>query len=167
MNSEALPRFVADTMLGRLVRWLRILGCDVLYGPNFSGKGLLRAARDERRIVLTRDKRLVRGHDLPPLLLVEDDGFRAQVRQVVSAFGLEGRTRLFSRCAECNGEIEDVGSHAAAGAVPEFVLATQPIFHRCRRCGHLYWRATHVERVRRELAAMGLEGAAQTCGGPP
>jgi uncharacterized protein with PIN domain len=156
MNSDTLPRFVADTMLGRLVRWLRILGCDVLYGPNFSGKGLLRAARDERRIVLTRDKRLARSFDLPPLLLVEDDRFREQVRQVVTAFGLEGRARLFSRCASCNAEIEDVGPEAAAAVVPEFVLATQPGFRRCTGCGHLYWQATHVERVRRELAGMGI-----------
>lgn len=156
MSPEPLPRFVADTMLGRLARWLRILGCDVLYGPNFSGKGLLRAARDERRIVLTRDKRLARRLDLPPLLLVEDDRFREQVRQVASAFALPGRARPFSRCAQCNGEIEAADRNAAAGVVPEFVLTTQPSFRRCGRCGHLYWQATHVERVRRELDAMGI-----------
>jgi hypothetical protein len=58
MTSSTHPRFVADKTLGRLARWLRILGCDVLYGSNFSGNGLLAAARQESRVVLTRDRRL-------------------------------------------------------------------------------------------------------------
>ena len=143
-------------MLGRLARWLRIIGCDVLYGTNYSGKGLLSAARTEDRVVLTRDRRLARGHDLPPLLFVESDHVREQLRQVVDAFGLSPSAALFRRCAECNGEIEEIARDEVAGQVPPFVFDTQPVFRRCRRCRHLYWDATHVARVRRELEGMGL-----------
>jgi len=144
-------RFVADKMLGRLTRWLRILGCDVRYGSNFSGEGMLAAARGERRVVLTRDRRLVRRPQMPTFLLIEDDGFRDQLRQVVSAFGIDPRAELFRRCVECNTELDEVGPKQAAGRVPDFVLATQRRYRRCPRCRHLYWEATHVARVQREL----------------
>ena len=145
-------------MLGRLARWLRILGCDVLYGTNYSGKGLLAAARADDRVMLTRDRRLLRGGNLPRHLFVESDHVREQLRQVVDAFAVSPTERLFRRCAQCNGELEVVGRDAAAGQVPPFVLETQPDFRRCVRCRHLYWYATHVDRVRRELDRMGLGG---------
>lgn len=151
MSSNPQARFVADKMLGRLARWLRILGCDVRSGANFSGEGLLAAARDEQRIVLTRDRRLVRGPQMPPFLLIEDDGFRNQLRQVVSAFAIDPRATLFRRCVECNAELDEVEPTEAAGKVPDFVLATQRRFRRCPHCRHLYWEATHVARVQREL----------------
>lgn len=150
------PRFVADKMLGRLTRWLRILGCDVLYGPNFSGRGLLEAARRDRRVALTRDKRLVRDPEMPPHLLIEADGFRDQLRQVVSAFAIDPTAHLFERCVECNSALDEVEPQAAEGKVPDFVYASQKSYRRCPRCRHLYWQATHVSRVRSELAAMEL-----------
>jgi len=143
-------------MLGRLARWLRIIGCDVLYGTNYSGRGLLAAARAEGRVVLTRDRRIVRRHDVPAHLFVDSDHVREQLRQVVDAFGLSPATSLFQRCVECNGELEGVARDEVAGKVPPFVLDTQQDFRRCRRCRHLYWDATHVARVRRELEGMGL-----------
>lgn len=152
----AEPRFVADKMLGRLARWLRILGCDALYGSNFSGRGLLEVARRERRIVLTRDRRLVRDRQMPPYLLVESDHFREQLRQVVTAFAIDPTARLFRRCVECNAELDEVDRTEAAGRVPEFVYQTQSRFRRCGRCGHLYWDATHVARVLGELRSIGL-----------
>ena len=143
-------------MLGRLARWLRILGCDVLYGTNYSGRGLLAAARAEGRVVLTRDRHLLRKHDVPEHLFIDSDHVREQLRQVVSGYAIDPVGALFRRCAECNGEIEIVARDAAEGKVPAFVFETQQEFHRCRGCGHLYWHATHVERVRRELEGMGL-----------
>jgi uncharacterized protein len=156
VNSKMLPRFVADKTLGRLARWLRILGCDVLYGANFSGVGLLAAARREGRTILTRDRRLAKRREAPPLLLIEDDGFRAQLRQVVEAFGIDAAAELFRRCVDCNTELAVVARDEVAGRVPAFVFDTQRSFRRCPRCGHLYWEATHVERVKREITAMGL-----------
>jgi uncharacterized protein len=156
VEDHADPRFVADRMLGRLARWLRLLGYDVLYGSNFSGRGLVEAARREGRVALTRDRRQLRDPDRPPLVFVDDDAVRDQLRQVVRELGLDPWSGLFRRCVECNGEVEDVDREAAAGRVPPFVLATQERFRRCRRCGHLYWHATHVERVHAELRGMGF-----------
>lgn len=156
MEDHVAPRFVADKMLGRLARWLRLVGCDVLYGPNFSGRGLGEAARRDGRIVLTRDRRWLRDPDHPPLVFVEDDRVRDQLRQVATEVGLDPWAGLFRRCVDCNGEVEEVGREAAAGRVPPYVLETQERFRRCRDCGHLYWHATHVGRVHAELRHMGF-----------
>jgi len=150
------PRFVVDKTLGRLARWLRIVGCDVLYGSNFSGRGLLTAARREGRIVLTRNRRLARHEVEPPLLVVSDDRFREQLRQVIAAFGIDPTAALFRRCVDCNAELAEVDREEVKDEVPEFVLATQKQFRRCPRCRHVFWDATHVARIRRELERMGL-----------
>jgi uncharacterized protein len=156
------PRFVADKMLGRLARWLRILGCDVVYGSNFSGKGLLQEARANDRIVLTRDRRVVRDPDVPRHLFIVADGFREQLRQVVEAFSIDPTAGLFRRCVHCNAEVVDVPAETVAAEVPEFVQRTQERFRRCPRCRHVYWQATHVERVRTELRRIGLGAGAVT-----
>ncbi|MGH7805987.1 MAG: Mut7-C RNAse domain-containing protein [Candidatus Binatia bacterium] len=153
---HAAPRFVADKMLGRLARWLRLLGFDVLYGPNFSGRGLFEAARRDGRVVLTRDRRQLRDPERPDLVFVESDLFREQLRQVVEACDLDPFAHLFQRCVECNSDLESVGRDAATGKVPPYVLETQERFLRCRRCRHLYWEATHVTRVHDELRRMGF-----------
>jgi len=154
MSANPSPRFVADKTLGRLARWLRIVGCDVLYGP--SGKGLLQAARRQHRIVLTRDRRLTRMPGMPPFLRVESDRFRDQLRQVIEAFAIDPGEALFRRCIDCNAELVEATREEVAGRVPAFVLATQTRFRRCPRCRHVYWDATHVARVRDELSRMGL-----------
>jgi uncharacterized protein with PIN domain len=159
------PRFVADKTLGRLARWLRLLGCDVVYGSNTSGQGLLAVARDEGRLVLTRERRVLRRPQAPPGLLIESDRFRDQLRQVVAACGIDPEAHLFERCVECNALLEEVSRGEVRGRVPEFVYETQTRFRRCPRCRHVYWQATHVERVRQELARIGLLGAALASAG--
>jgi uncharacterized protein len=152
------PRFVADKMLGRLARWLRILGCDVLYGTNYSGRGLLQEARRGGRVVLTRDRRLVRDPQMPPYLFIEDDRFRDQLRQVIEAFAIDPWARLLTRCVECNVELVDANpAEVDPVEVPVFVYRTQTRYRRCPRCRHLYWEATHVARVRAELKRIGFE----------
>jgi uncharacterized protein with PIN domain len=156
VSRNVSPRFVVDKTLGRLARWLRIVGCDVLYGSNFSGRGLLAAARRDGRIVLTRNRRLARQEVEPPLLVVAADRFREQLRQVIAAFEIDPTAALFRRCVDCNAELAEVDREAVQGEVPEFVLATQKHFRRCPHCRHVFWDATHVARVRSELERMGL-----------
>jgi uncharacterized protein with PIN domain len=93
-------RFAADVMLGRLAKWLRVLGQDVIYGRHLSGAGLIRVARQEKRIILTRDRRLRRQPQQS--LLIESDNFREQLRQVVTAFHLIRDNNLFKRCLLCS-----------------------------------------------------------------
>jgi hypothetical protein len=148
-------RFAVDTMLGRLARWLRILGHDVAYGPHLHGAGLVACARRDRRMILTRDTRLVRDPNLPPHVFVTSDHFRDQLRQVAAAVPLE-RGTAFSRCVECNRELVALERAAARDRVPPYVFETQPRFWTCPSCARPYWPATHQAHMRAELAALGL-----------
>ena len=148
-------RFAVDRMLGRLARWLRILGHDVAYGPHLGGRALIDLARREGRVLLTRDTRLVRSRDLPPHLFIDSDHFREQLRQVATAFALGGAA-LLGRCLDCNRVLDELPRERARDRVPVFVWETAERFLVCGGCGRLYWPATHRAHVVRELEALGL-----------
>jgi len=154
----AAVAFAVDKMLGRLARWLRILGHDVAYGPHLSGRALAACARRDGRLLLTRDTRLVRDPDVPPHVFVTSDHFREQLAQVAAAVSLGAA--FLGRCLDCNRPLERAAKAAVRDRVPPYVFATQEVFHRCPRCGRLYWAATHRTRMLAELDALGLGGAA-------
>jgi uncharacterized protein with PIN domain len=147
-------RFAVDWMLGRLARWLRVLGHDVAWGPHLRRRALVACARAEGRLLVTRDTRLVRDPQLPPHVFVTTDRFRDQLRELAAHTPLAAAP--FTRCLDCNRALEAVPRDAAAGRVPPYVLETAPRFHRCPACDRLYWPATHHAHMVRELAALGL-----------
>jgi uncharacterized protein with PIN domain len=149
-------RFAADRMLGRLATWLRLIGQDTTYGAHLSGRTLVRHGREEGRIILTRDRRLLRVRPQPPLIFIESDHFRDQVRQVVAACQLDPFARVFTRCSRCNQPLQEAAREQVADRVPPYVFATQQRFARCPRCQRIYWAATHLDRLRDELVAMGF-----------
>ena len=136
-------------MLGRLARWLRLLGADVLYDPTLDGAAMLRRARAEGRLLLSADKRL---RTSPAVLFIRSANFRDQLREVIARVPLPAKP--LSRCSRCNDLLEAISPQAAGRRVPPFVLASQRQFACCPGCGRIYWEATHPERIRRELAAL-------------
>lgn len=138
-------KFIADTMLGRLAKWLRLLGYDTLYLPHVDDPTLARLARAQDRILLTRDVELTRRRGIKHLL-IESEKVEEQVAQVLRAFKLSAR-EAFSRCAECNHRLESVSKEAVRGRVPPYVFSTQERFRRCAQCGRVYWRGTHWARM--------------------
>jgi uncharacterized protein with PIN domain len=152
-DTKPAPKFAADRMLGRLARWLRLLGADTLFDPLLGGDKLLRRARAEARITLTRDKRLRTASDA---LYLEGNLFRDQLREVLARFPFDPRRGAFTRCSHCNEPLAKAGRDTVVRRVPPFVYASQERFARCARCGRVYWGATHPERIRRELDSMGL-----------
>lgn len=148
-------KFAADRMLGRLVKWLRITGQDVIYGPHLTGHGLIRAARAEHRLILTRDRRLKQKQP-PEFLFIESDHYREQLLQVVRHYGLRVGGALFTRCIECNAPLEPRPAQSLGGIVPEYVLSSQERFFSCPGCRRIYWRATHHEKMLEELRNLGL-----------
>src|SRR5262245_66572777 len=97
-------KFAADRMLGKLAKWLRVMGQDVIYGQHLSGYGLIRAARTENRLILTRDRGLKRKQP-PDFLFIESDHYREQLRQVIKACALRPLQEPFTPCLECNIQI--------------------------------------------------------------
>lgn len=150
------PRFLADRMVGRLGKWLRIVGYDTAYLPQLSPQGLLREGRRQGRILLTRDTRLLREKDAPPLLFIRDNHFREQLKQVIAAYHLTPMALIFSRCSECNQVLEVIAKETIRDLVPGYVWQTQDAFHRCAECHRIYWGATHKLRVLAELQRLSL-----------
>lgn len=148
-------KFAADKMLGRLTKWLRVIGQDVAYGPHLSGYGLSRAARREGRLILTRDRALA-AKNPPEYLLIESDRFRDQLRQVVRACRLEPLKEAFTRCVECNSLLEPIAGGAVKEKVPPYVLSTQKKFSLCPTCRRIYWPATHQQKMLEELKGLGF-----------
>ena len=157
--TTAAPRFLADRMLGRLVKWLRILGHDTAYLPQLSPQGLIREGRQQGRIILTRDNRVLRQKDAPQIIFIHHDLFRDQLKQVITACHLDPFAQLFTRCGECNEPLAAVEKGEVRDQVPEYVWQTQSEFHRCLGCHRLYWGATHKEHVMAELRHLGLAEA--------
>jgi len=150
------PRFAVDKMLGRLATWLRLLGIDAAYGPHLSGRTLLRVARRECRIVLTRDTHLARAAAGVPLLFVVGDRFRDQLHQVLTTFHIDPFPTMLTRCSRCNEPLEELPRERAAPFVPAYVRETAERFVQCPRCRRIYWPGTHAERMRKEMAALGI-----------
>lgn len=158
-GTDEKPTFIADAMLGRLARALRMLGLDTSYRPDIDDTELKMTALREGRAILTRDHE-VADTSLPvTVLLVESDHVEEQLLQTARAFRIAAGGKLFSRCLICNVEVEDVEKCEVRERVPEYVYETQERFSRCPSCGRVYWAATHVERAREWLErVLGKQG---------
>ena len=151
-------KFIADAMLGRLARWLRIMGYDTEYFPAIADAELVERGESGGRLILTRDTLLIRRRRARHnSFLVEGDHFRDQLRQVVLVFGLDPLGRFLTRCLECNTPLCDIDRESVGDLVPSYVLGTQERFQVCPSCHRLYWGGTHRERMREALQAI-LEG---------
>lgn len=152
-------------MLGRLARWLRALGRDVVYDESLDDDDLARATRDEGRLLLTRDRRLWEecgGSDWCRLLDAERP--RAQLLELspsLQLFTHDWRSRLFTRCMVCNTPLDDVEPRAVEGSLPPEVRGDPRVrsagFQRCGTCGRVYWDGSHTRRMRRWLEHVAAE----------
>ena len=156
MNESAEElKFAADRMLGRLVKWLRVIGQDVIYGPHLTGYGLIRAARRENRLILTRDRGL-KQRQPSEFIFIESDGYAEQLLQVIRACQLKPCLKLFTRCLVCNSPLQAKAKDSVKEIVPPYVFSTQEKFSWCPKCRRVYWPATHHQKILEQLANLGI-----------
>ncbi len=150
------PRFLADRMLGRLAKWLRILGYDTRYLHHGSRETLRALASREGRILLTREHGTWGEH--PGSVLVWSDHVHEQLRQLVEGAWIRpDPERAFHRCPVCNRALVEADEASARDHVPEYVFYRHRSgFRMCPGCGRYYWSGTHRDRMRAQLAAWGL-----------
>jgi uncharacterized protein with PIN domain len=139
-------RFVADVMVGKLARWLRVLGFDVVYSNTLEDDAILKLSQSEDRIVLTRDTGLASRCRAGQCVLIESVRHKQQVRQVLDAFGLK-RFNVLSRCIECNTPLDPTDKEAVFERIPPYVYLTQDRFAVCPSCGRVYWHGTHADDI--------------------
>ena len=152
-------------MVGTLAKWLRILGYDTCFDPDMDDNQLVRLARAEDRVLLTRDRELARRPGLNAVF-VTSENLEAQIGQVLTELSLEP-DRAFSRCPVCNELLAEVGREEARERVPAYVVRTQESFRACPTCQRVYWQGTHWQQMDEQLARI-LKGEipSETCEGP-
>lgn len=148
----AEPRFVLDTHLGRLAAYLRMLGFDTRYATDAADERLARCSADEQRVLLTRDRGLLKRGAVVYGYYVRAVWPRAQLREVVVRFGLPPLAAPFSRCIRCNGRLEAVEREQVRAELPPRTLRYYDTFRRCASCGAVYWAGSHQRRMRRLVA---------------
>lgn len=141
-------KFIADIMVGKLARYLRMAGYDVAYFNDASDDLIIRTAMEEDRIVLTRDtlmlgRRQFTGGTIKSVF-ISDDNIRKQLLQVRSELNISLGTDLI-RCLICNDLLVKVLKRDVRNKVPPYVYGTQDDFMHCRGCGKYYWRGTHYD----------------------
>ncbi len=141
-------------MLARVARWLRILGADTIFDQSIDGAAMLKLARTEGRVMLTRDKRLKTA---PDVLFLNSNNFREQMREVLTRYPFDVLDNAFSRCSRCNTPLIKVDREVVRRRVPPFVYASNAKFSECPNCAHIYWGGTHPERIIREVRKIGLD----------
>jgi hypothetical protein len=147
-EGSEVPPLLADAMLGKLARWLRLLGYDTVYMHD-EDIAIAYRARAEGRVLLTRDRELAKRRGLETVL-VEAQQLEPQLAQVVGEVGRPPAEAL-PRCMECNAPLEEITREEARPHVPPYVARTQHEFRRCPKCGRITWPGTHWEGIRQRL----------------
>jgi len=152
------PKFIVDLNVGKLAKWLRVLGYDTLFFTGPDDNEMIRIALREGRIILTKDSHILKRRvcTIGPLkvLLIRFDDVHGQLRQVAKALELESEAKEFSLCIECNEPLVHQDKALVEGQVPPYVYEQQESFMGCSRCRRIYWQGSHWQRMKGELAQL-------------
>jgi len=141
------PRFVLDVHLGRLARTLRLLGFDSVWRNDATDDELAAISVDEKRILLTRDRGLLKRAKVTHGYLVRNTDRRRQIVEILRRFDLFGAIAPFGRCLACNGELEPVAKAEVQHRLPPRTRHDYNDFRTCPDCGRIYWRGSHYDRL--------------------
>ena len=141
------PRFVLDVHLGKLARYLRLLGFDSLYDRRYDDPAIVALSVGERRTILTRDKGLLKRKAVTHGYWLRNINPRRQIAEVVEALNLAGQVRMFSRCMVCNATLESVVEQDVSDQLPPGVRGQFEKLARCPGCDRLYWPGSHYDRM--------------------
>jgi uncharacterized protein len=143
MHSGPQIRFLCDQNLGRLAKWLRILGFDTELLPRWDEE-LMEQAVQSGRIVLTRKGTLSgkRG-----MVFISHDHVQEQLKELLAAIDLKGLQEPLTRCSICNVMLQTITRNEVKGLIPDYVYESHDIFARCTSCGRIYWKGTHMTRM--------------------
>ncbi len=141
------PRFVVDVNLGRLARYLRLLGFDSLYRNDYSDRNLVEISIEQHRIVLTRDRNLLKHAAIAHGCFIHNTEPLRQIEEVILRLDLANRARPFHLCIRCNGLLQPAEKSAIEDRLPPLTRKYYQVFWRCEDCGQIYWQGAHYQRM--------------------
>ena len=145
--------FIADAHMGGLARMLRMLGFDTVYDNALRDPQIAACAAAEHRVVLTRDRELLKCREVLRGCFVHALKPEAQLREVARRYGISARMRPFTLCLHCNLPLDAAAAAAVIERVPERIRDRYDVFMHCPGCDRIYWEGSHWERMRSVLAA--------------
>ncbi len=140
------PKFVADIHLGKLVKYLRMLGISTVYGI-IDDKLIISKALETNSIILTRDRNMLKENVVKYGYVLRSDVPKIQLKEIIFRYDLIKYIKPFTRCMECNGKLVPVLKAEIVNEVPERVLNTFNEFARCSNCGKIYWGGSHYQNM--------------------
>lgn len=148
-------RFIVDSNVGKLAKWLRMMGYDTLFLNDVDDAELIRIAQVEGRTLLTKDTQIMKRRVVTsgrlPIVLIDRDEPKEQLLQVMKKLHLDFQQRQFTRCLECNEVLVPRERDRVKDLVPPYVFQTQTQYMQCPDCQRTYWRGTHWLRMKTEL----------------
>ena len=145
-------KFIADRMLGKLVKELRMLGYDTVYYRGEDAYSLIKLAREEGRVILTRSTQFTPKRQEDRIVRILEDRASSQLRELIRAnvIRLDEETP-FSRCLTCNMLLHKIPRDEAEGEVPDFIFYQQKEFFRCLLCLRVYWQGSHQDHMKKKI----------------
>jgi uncharacterized protein with PIN domain len=148
-------KFIVDNNVGKLAKWLRIMGYDTLFFNGSDDSGMITIALAEDRVMLTRDtqimkRRVVTSGQLKAILIQSDEPER-QIHQVIDSLNLDWQFKPFTICLECNQPLVERSKEQVKDVVPPYVYKTQSQYMECPACHRIYWRGTHWQTMTKKL----------------
>ena len=143
--------FAVERTLGKLAKWLRILGYDTIYQADVSSSWFFEHL-EEDRILITRALKIQKKFTAHNSVFIKSNYLNEQLKQVIENIGIR-RTeiRLFSRCLHCNLPIINVDKNDVYNLVPNYVWEIHDDFHMCRQCQRIYWPGSHAKRANEKI----------------
>jgi uncharacterized protein with PIN domain len=142
-------KFIADGMLGKLAKQLRLLGFDVLYDRALNDHEIIRLSLEQHRVILSRDTALIKRPLASTHCFIKSDRVRDQLKQVLDDFALSPHATPLTRCSKCNEPLVPIMKQDVRDIVPQFVYENNKEFLHCLHCERTYWKGTHMQHVNR------------------
>ena len=147
-----LMRFLVDRMLGNLVKALRLLGYDAIYYQGEDLTQLICLAREQNRVVLTRNTKLAARKPEDRVVQIIQDDPKLQLRELYEKGHIAfGEKESFSRCLVCNILLDGMTRKEVEGKVPDFIFHHYQEFYRCSQCRRIYWPGTHQQHMQKRI----------------
>ena len=147
-------KFLADIHLKKLAKWMRMLGFDTQVAPPGDDRQVIRIAKAENRMLLTRDMELLKQKETGPSYYIEKVFPLDQLKEVAIRFELITKATPFSRCLECNYSLKVVPKAEVLESLPEKVREGEGPFNLCPGCKRVYWKGTHYQKMEGILKAV-------------
>lgn len=145
-------RFIVDAHLGKLARYLRMLGFDAAYERHFENDEIIERSLKEQRIILTRSPEILKHSRVTHGYWLRHEEPLEQLLEVLHELDLSRQVKPFTRCMDCNGRIAEVEKAGITGRVNPIILQRFSEFRQCRDCGKIYWQGSHHERMARMIS---------------